>query len=462
MRNRLVKTIAFSSLMTYNSSVNVYFNMHSMNHMYRLNKGTNYNIQVHTNLPQVRNFSIWPTKKKDEGVINSDSTSVLIEDLDGDLSTGSVVMPHQNIEYELPAYTPESKSIWERIGDGVEFIYQNCAPVEGMIYLLTFFHDYGFSAFPNLATSIMSNTGAPPVGILKDTADVLVNTCVLHWGSVFFMWGIVLRFLSLGPYLLAHRNMLRCSLIESKLTEINAAINKTKEDKLISSKEKKRLVKVYKQKRKMILKKHGCNHFYSLLPMITSPLIISTLMAVRHLTIYAHDINTTSFLWIKRISESDPTYVLPVICSTLFIINFELNQNLKSSGRSGLSLLMRIGARLGSFIGFFFLKAQPTAIFCYWIGSSLMGLTSSLMLRNEWIRQTLKFPPRTAISIEKERLSYVGRIINKIESILNINKYVKNNEVKGDISLSNSKSQTKTNKHLSISDFEFISIEKHK
>lgn len=98
------------------------------------------------------------------------------------------------------------------------------------------------------------------------------------------------------------------------------------------------------------------------------------------------------FLWIHDLSMPDPTYILPAICSFMFLINFELNARMQKGTRNAANIYIRWGMRAGSVVGVYFFASQPSAMFAYWIGLSLAGLVQPLLLRWQPFRTYFAFP----------------------------------------------------------------------
>ncbi len=228
--------------------------------------------------------------------------------------------------------------------------------------------------------------------VLRGLHDGSILGVGLEWGFVFMLWGFFIRLLSLGPMLYAHRNQLRTARIQPQLNEIAGQIKRTKADKTLSSQEKRVMKEGYKRMEKALYKKHGCSQKRALVSAITSPLMISAFVAIRRLAMYEDSLESASFLWVKDLTMPDPTYILPVLCTLLFVVNFEMNQSTTRGGRSATLLYVRWAMRGGSFIFVYFFSAQPTALFAYWIGMSGAGTVQPMLLRWKWFRTYFNFP----------------------------------------------------------------------
>ncbi|ESL07836.1 hypothetical protein TRSC58_04471 [Trypanosoma rangeli SC58] len=281
---------------------------------------------------------------------------------------------HRNIEEELPdvfAQQPQEvddfirpeKSVFERLEDFWDWIVSFMQPVEKQIDIMRSLRHNSFLGF---------DFGS--------------------WGLVFLFYGIVMRLCTLIPSLYSHRNALRMSYIGPQISEITNSQNRAKNDRTLSTAEKRVIKDGYNRMKYALMRKHGCAQWKSFLTMLTAPVTMSAFLSIRRLAIYESDLEMAPFLWVKDLTMPDPTYGLPFICAGMFLVNFEMNQQMQRGGRSSSGIYIRWAVRAGSLVGVYMFASQPSAMFAYWIGLSTAGLLQPLLLRWQPFRDFFQFP----------------------------------------------------------------------
>lgn len=220
------------------------------------------------------------------------------------------------------------------------------------------------------------------------------------WGGTFVFYGFLLRAITLIPSLYSHRNALRMSHLGPQISEIQNQQNKVKNDRTLSSAEK-RVVKDGLSRMKLaVCKKHGCAQWKSFVQGVTAPITLTAFMAIRRLSVYETDLEKESFLWVTDLTLPDPTFCLPLVCSSMFVMNFELNQRMQRGGRSSTGMYLRWIVRIGSCVFVYFFSAQPSALFAYWIGLSTAGMMQPMLLRYRPFRKFFQFPDPPQVANE--------------------------------------------------------------
>lgn len=279
---------------------------------------------------------------------------------------------------EVEDYISPEKSSFERLEDLWDWLLSFLQPIEKQIGILKNIHENGF-------------LGLRPVQ---------------EWGSVLLLYGMAIRFLTLIPSLYSHRNSLRMGRIGSQLSELSTAENKAKNDRTLTSAEKRALREGYNRMRHALYNREQCAQWKSFGAAISAPVTASAFLAIRRLALYEGDLENFSFLWIKDLSLPDPTFALPIICAGLFLFNFELSQKMQKGGRSSGALFIRWGTRVGAAVGVYCLSSQPAALFSYWIGLSCAGMLQPLLLRSVAFRALFNFPdPPEAAKVNIVNLS---------------------------------------------------------
>jgi membrane protein insertase Oxa1/YidC/SpoIIIJ len=236
----------------------------------------------------------------------------------------------------------------------------------------------------------------------------------LSWGLVFLCWGVLMRLISLGPMIYAHRNTLRMSRCQGQISEVTNNIKRIKADKNLTTPERRVMTDGYKRMEKAIYKKHGCSKWGSFIAGASSPLLVTAFMAIRRLAAYEDDLESAGFMWITDLTMPDPTLILPFTCSFLFLMNFEMNQRLNRGGRSAVSLYIRWGIRVGAVAFTYYFSSQPACLFAYWIGMSSAGMLQPVLLRNERFRAYFDMPPQAKIAQQHDENSSWRWVMSKL------------------------------------------------
>lgn len=290
-------------------------------------------------------------------------------------------------EKEIPEavddYIRPDKTIFEKLEDYYDYFQSLLNPVQKQLDLMRGLHD----------------------GSLLGIS--------MEWGAVFLCWGFLIRFLSLGPMLYAHRNQLRMARIQPQLNEITSNQKRIKGDKTLSAQEKRVMKDGYKRMEKALYKKHGCSQKRAFVGAMASPIMISAFVSIRRLAMYEDSLETASFLWVRDLTMPDPYNILPVICTFLFVYNFEMNQSSTRGGRSTTMLYIRYGMRVGSVVFLYFFSSQPTALFAYWIGMSVAGTIQPLVLRWQGFRDFFNFPAPNKVASQHKTI--LDKFLNLVQ-----------------------------------------------
>lgn len=294
---------------------------------------------------------------------------------------------------EVDDYIRPEKSLFERLEDLWDWILSFMQPIEKQMDIMRSVHSNGVLGYE------------------------------FHsWGHVLFFYGICLRLLTLLPSLYSHRNSLRMGRIGSQISELTNSQNKAKNDRTLSTAEKRVLKDGYNRMKHALYQREGCAQWKSFGGVITAPLTASAFFAIRRLTLYEPDLQNAPFLWIADLSLPDPTMALPMVCGAFFLFNFELNQRMQRGGRSAGGLYIRWGTRVGAAVGVYIFSSQPAALFAYWIGLSCAGLLQPILLRWQPFRNFFSFPdpPLAAkasiVGKQEAELGLIARLFSKKET----------------------------------------------
>lgn len=265
---------------------------------------------------------------------------------------------------EVDDYIRPDKTFFEKLEDWWDYLVSFLSPVDRQVDGMRWLHDSG------------------PFGLFA----------INNWPLTFIAYGVILRLISLAPSLYAHRNALRLGAINGPLQEINNNVKRVKNDKTLSSDERKVVTDGYNRVKKALQQKHGCAQWKAGINVITAPLMMSAFMAVNRMTMYESDLEKASLLWVTDLTMPDPTMMLPLICAGSFVVNFELSQSLQQGSRTNTAIYIRWAMRVGVLAFTWYFSSQPAALFFYWLGTALGGSCQPLLLRSMAFRKYFDFP----------------------------------------------------------------------
>lgn len=124
-----------------------------------------------------------------------------------------------------------------------------------------------------------------------------------------------------------------------------------------------------------LYKTEGVNPLAGCLPLlIQMPIMIGIFYGIRDYNYAAHPEIVTSFLWLKDISQADPTYVLPVLSAlTTFI---QTKQTMPDTGNAQGKIM---GYFMPLFIGYISLTF-PAGLVLYWVVMNIMQIAQQAMM----------------------------------------------------------------------------------
>lgn len=126
-----------------------------------------------------------------------------------------------------------------------------------------------------------------------------------------------------------------------------------------------------------LYKSEGVNPLAGCLPLlIQMPIMIGIFYGIRDYDYAAHPEIVTSFLWLKDISLSDPTYILPILSAlTTFI---QTKQTMPDTGNAQNKIMMYF---MPLFIGYISLTF-PAGLVLYWVVMNIMQIAQQAVMNN--------------------------------------------------------------------------------
>ena len=124
-----------------------------------------------------------------------------------------------------------------------------------------------------------------------------------------------------------------------------------------------------------LYKNEGVNPLAGCLPLVIQmPIMIGIFYGIRDYNYAAHPEIVTSFLWLKDISQADPTYILPVLSAlTTFI---QTKQTMPDTGNAQGKIM---GYFMPLFIGYISLTF-PAGLVLYWVVMNIMQIAQQAMM----------------------------------------------------------------------------------
>lgn len=124
-----------------------------------------------------------------------------------------------------------------------------------------------------------------------------------------------------------------------------------------------------------LYKSEGVNPLAGCLPLLVQmPIMIGIFYGIRDYNYAAHPEIVTSFLWLKDISQADPTYILPVLSAlTTFI---QTKQTMPDTGNAQGKIM---GYFMPLFIGYISLTF-PAGLVLYWVVMNIMQIAQQAMM----------------------------------------------------------------------------------
>ncbi len=124
-----------------------------------------------------------------------------------------------------------------------------------------------------------------------------------------------------------------------------------------------------------LYKNEGVNPLAGCLPLaIQMPIMIGIFYGIRDYNYAAHPEIVTSFLWLKDISQADPTYILPVLSAlTTFI---QTKQTMPDTGNAQGKIM---GYFMPLFIGYISLTF-PAGLVLYWVVMNIMQIAQQALM----------------------------------------------------------------------------------
>ncbi|KAN0041538.1 hypothetical protein ACTFIV_004080 [Dictyostelium citrinum] len=245
-------------------------------------------------------------------------------------------------------------------------------------------------------------TGLP--SLIEVCLNQLHHLTSLPWLVIVPAFTLFIRS-ALFPLSIKHR------INSMRLLEIRPQLDKFKEQQQINRRNK-ASIQVRAQTSQNIttlLKEKGCHPILSyILPLANLPFLISSVIAFRDMAANYPSLKDAGMLWFTDLSQSDPIFVLPVICSSLYLIATELAF---SKNTNPIMIALKWVSRGMALLLVAFSPTIPSICYLYWIPSGLFTIAQTLAFNSERASKFLGLP--TSVKSGDSVLNLFGEGQNK-------------------------------------------------
>jgi len=225
-------------------------------------------------------------------------------------------------------------------------------------------------------------TGLP--SFLENLIDVIHISGVHWWGSIIII-AISYRVLFFFLYIPQLRNGAVLKLMEPQTARIRKEIKNCKKEKKMEQ------TRFYQR----VLQQHYRNHnvhpirnFVTIV--LTSPLYVSIIMAVRDMVHAYPSFKMGGLLWILDLTAPDPYFILPGICFALIILNtYVATKPFTSSFLHKVIFGIAVGT---SFVFLYFAMSLPTAILLIIFSSSVFTFLQTIIFKTNRAKLFFNIP----------------------------------------------------------------------
>jgi len=126
-----------------------------------------------------------------------------------------------------------------------------------------------------------------------------------------------------------------------------------------------------------------------MLPFIQLPVFMSFFFGLKKMPdFFQSELSSGGYFWFVDLTQSDGTYLLPVLSAGTFLATIEVGKKQMQSsspmGSSMVNLFRGLALIMVPLTSYF-----PAILFCYWVPNNFISLTQSLIFKNKAIKRNL-------------------------------------------------------------------------
>ncbi|ESO90327.1 hypothetical protein LOTGIDRAFT_123644 [Lottia gigantea] len=226
-----------------------------------------------------------------------------------------------------------------------------------------------------------------PVGMVQQLTEFLHISLDIPWWGAICLLTVCLRVLMFPIFIKSQINAVNLHNIMPEMTRHQARFTEAKrsQDMMTMAMAHKDLVDFMKESK--------FSPFMMMYPMLQAPVFISVYWGLRGMAnAPVESMKEGGMLWFTDLTLSDPTALLPVICSGLLLATMEVGADgvRTESMTTSVRWLMR-----GLPIVFIPIMINfPSAVLCYWVTSNVISLALVSILKIPGVKPFFKIPER--------------------------------------------------------------------
>jgi YidC/Oxa1 family membrane protein insertase len=133
-------------------------------------------------------------------------------------------------------------------------------------------------------------------------------------------------------------------------------------------------------------------------PIINISIFVSFVYSLRQMIYgdYRNELLDGGIYWFTDLTIKDPTFILPL--TAIGLSYTAVNIAFNNSSQSKVIILIKDMFQSLTICSIPFIANLPMGVFCYWIPSTMLGISQTYLLRNATFQRLLKIPPLPSTS----------------------------------------------------------------
>ncbi|KAI9228664.1 MAG: 60Kd inner membrane protein-domain-containing protein [Piptocephalis tieghemiana] len=225
-----------------------------------------------------------------------------------------------------------------------------------------------------------------PVGIAQSLLEAIHISTGLPWWGTIAAATVIIRLSALPLILSVQRNA-------ALMNNIRPQLDYWKDKMVHATKMKDRAAATAaNQKYRAVMTDSGASPSrIILMPITNGAMFISFFMALRQMSeLPVPQLAHGGLLWFENLNAPDPYYILPVVASAGFLLNFEIGSEM--GGTRLMNPTMKRVFRGVSILMPFMTYTFPASVFMYWLTTNVFSMAQVTMLSQPKVRRALGIP----------------------------------------------------------------------